>query len=168
MSAHSNHILVFDQSINQKPQLWKNSRYIIQLSKIFYWSITVRCWVHTSPLPWISFPFRLAQSIEWGSLCYTVDISYLLNTQQCVCANPNLLIRPLLPSYFQMYLFIYEQIIGSFGLKTKKYKTLHTGIVHPILFPIHPVSSHCVQGASFLCFICVLPELPQASLHSSE
>lgn len=64
MSAHSNHILVFDQSINQKPQLWKNSRNIIQLSKIFYWSITVRCCTHTSPLPWISFPFKSPQTTE--------------------------------------------------------------------------------------------------------
>ena len=63
MSAHSNHILVFDQSINQKPQLWKNSRNI-QLSKIFYWSITVRCCTHTSPLPWISFPFKSPQTTE--------------------------------------------------------------------------------------------------------
>ena len=82
MSAHSNHILVFDQSINQKPQLWKNSRNIIQLSKIFYWSITVRCCVYTSPLLWISFPFRSWQSLEHNwSLCQGINIFLLLKIQ---------------------------------------------------------------------------------------
>ena len=35
-------------------------------------SESVTC-VHVPLLPWISFPFKSAQSTEWSSLCYTVD-----------------------------------------------------------------------------------------------
>ena len=33
--------------------------------------------IHISPLPWISFPFRSTQGMEWSSLGYTVGPYYL-------------------------------------------------------------------------------------------
>ena len=50
--------------------------------------------IHESILCQVLFPFRLLQSIEQSSLCYTVGPCWLFILYIVVCVNPNLPIYP--------------------------------------------------------------------------
>ena len=61
--------------------------------------------IHISPIFWISFPFRSPQSIEQGSLCYTVGSHQLsiLYTLVCICQSQSPNLSNLAFSFWHLY-----------------------------------------------------------------